>query len=314
MQFSSSHLAIPFILALALLSGCSGGGSSSSAPAISSQAPPPPQPSGTPAVATSFEEQAVMRGLSFGFGFSTSMNEMVRLFAGGAASGDVDGDGDIDLFIVRGDLGPNLLYINEGGMSFREAAGAAGLAYTKDASTNYRHSGPTFADLNGDGNLDLFIGGLENDPSLIFLNDGTGTFTDVTTGSGIDRMDSIHTISAAFGDYDRDGDLDIAMAHWGTPRNSVLPGETETLWRNDSDASGLKFVAVSGPAGISAELKLDSAQGVLGTDHDYTFAPSFADINDDGYPDLLSVADFGGSRIFINQQDGTFERATYTPD
>ena len=235
--------------------------------------------------------------------------QMPRHFAGGAASGDIDGDGDIDLVVVRGDTQANLLFINDGGV-FTEGAMPA-LALPNGGTSNYKLSGPTLADIDGDKDLDIFIGGADGHPSLIFSNDGSGIFTNVTTGSGLDTATSKNTISAAFGDYDKDGDLDLALAHWGTPRDRNAPGETETLWRNDSDANGIKFTAVSAPAGISATL-IPGLLGVVGLDTDYTFAPNFADINDDGYPDLLSVSDFGGSKVYMNNKDGTFTDVTDT--
>src|SRR5690606_22857157 len=125
---------------------------------------------------------------------------------------------------------PNLLYRNEGNLTFVDVAFEAGLAFTRSTTENYRHSGPTFADMDGDGILDLFIGGLDGDPSLIFLNNGDGTFTDATAGSGIDEMLAGRTISAAFGDYDLDGDLDLALAHWGTQWDAKSIGDTEHLW------------------------------------------------------------------------------------
>jgi hypothetical protein len=148
-----------------------------------------------------------------------------------------------------------------------------------------------FADIDGDADLDLFIGGLDNDPSLIFRNNGDGTFTDVTAGSGLETMRASHSISAAFGDYDRDDDLDLFIAHWGTQRNFVNPGDTEHLWRNDSDATGIRFASVSEAAGVS---------------------PSITTLDDplDLYPDLLVVADFNWSQYFVNNQDGTFTNAT----
>jgi hypothetical protein len=310
MQNFAKHTRVSAILSgFLLLAACGGGGGGTTAPVTPAAPPPPPTKTLKP---VTFSDQTATWGVQHSSGFSAGMNGMVAAFSGGAAAGDVDNDGDIDVFVVRGDTQPNLLYINQSGMLFREEAATAGLDYTNGAAANYRHSGPTFADMDGDNDLDLFIGGLEGDPSLLFRNNGDGTFTDVTAGSGIDTMTSLHTISAAFGDYDKDGDLDLAMAHWGTPRNSNAPGETETLWRNDTDASGIKFRAVSAGAGISGELALDLAQGVLGGDHDYTFAPSFADINNDTWPDLLSVSDFDGSRVFLNNRDGTFSNITDT--
>ena len=298
--------------ALFFITACGGGGGSTptATPTASPPPPPPPPPAAQSATPTQFEDQAVLRGVVYASGYSNDLNAMVRLFTGGGAVGDVDGDADLDVFIVPGNSGPNLLYLNQGGTGFTEDAASAGLAFTKSATETYRQSGPVFADMDGDGDLDLFLGGLEGDPSQVFQNDGAGAFTNVTAGSGLDFMSSPYTISAAFGDYDGDGDLDLAMAHWGTPRDQNNPGETETLWRNDSSLTKIAFTAVSMSAGISTELGLDRSGGVLGEDHDYTFAPGFADIDGDGDQDLLSVADFGSSRVFRNEGDGTFTNIT----
>ncbi len=247
------------------------------------------------------------------FPISPEIINIAAIAMAGAASGDYDNDGDIDLFIVRGDIGPNLLYRNTGNLVFEEVADMAGLAYTKSAIENYRHSGPMFADMDGDGDLDLFLGGLDGDPSLIFTNNGDGTFSDVTAGSGIDTLTAAHNISAAFGDYDLDGDLDLFVAHWGTQRDFSSPGDTQHLWRNDTDASGIKFISVSESAGISPTiLTLPDDLIMQQALRDFTFAPTFARINDDLYPDILSVADFNYSQFFINNQDGTFSNATDT--
>lgn len=301
--------------ATALLIGCSGGGGSSGGGSVGTTPPPPPPPPPPPSSGTisptSFTDTAVQRGLVFTSGYTNDVNEMVRLFAGGGAAGDVDGDGDLDVVIVPGNLGPNLLYLNDGSGSFREAAADAGIDYTDGALTNHRLSGPVLGDLDGDGDLDLFMGGLAGDPSLVFENDGTGVFTDVTAASGLMNLTSVNTVSAALGDYDGDGDLDLGLAHWGTPRDPNTPEETETLLRNDSDINGIRFTPVSLAAGISDGIAI-IPNGALSGDFDYTFAPSFADIDNDGDQDFLSVSDFGGSRVFLNRGDGTFENVTDT--
>lgn len=228
----------------------------------------------------------------------------------GVAAGDYDNDGDIDLFIVRGDIGPNLLYRNIGDLVFEDVAIQAGIAFTKSPTENYRHAGPMFADINGDGHLDLFLGGIDGNPSMIFINNQDGTFTDATAGSGIDTMSSPNTISAAFGDYDLDGDLDLFLAHWGVVRDFNSPGDTENLWRNDSDANGVKFTSVSISAGISPTI-INLPDPLITRDTaDWSFSPAFARINDDLYPDILVAADFNHSAVFINNQDGTFTNAT----
>lgn len=256
-----------------------------------------------------FVDVTAVSGIQFTVGFSVRDPE-IPLIAGGVGAGDYDGDGDVDLFVVRGNLGPNLLYRNLGNNVFEDVAMVAGLAYTESPIENYRSSGPTFADIDGDGDLDLFLCGLQGDPSLIFENNGDGTFTDVTAGSGIDLMESHDSISAAFGDYDLDGDIDLFVSHWNTNHSFSNPGDTEHLWRNDSDSNGIRFTSISEDAGISPSIYTNPDPLTEKENTDYTFAPTFARINDDLFPDILSVADFNFSQVFMNNRDGTFANAT----
>ena len=119
-----------------------------------------------------FADVSSARGIDHKSEFSSGLDKDPRYFAGGAAAGDIDNDGDIDIFITRGDTLPNLLFINDGSGNFTDQADIAGLALPKDGTANYKLSGPSLADLDGDGDLDLFIGGVDNDPSLIFRNNG----------------------------------------------------------------------------------------------------------------------------------------------
>jgi len=251
---------------------------------------------------------------------------------GGAATGDCDRDGDIDLFITYGNTGgpdggggPNRLYLNQlaeqdNGLLFEDAAEAAGVANTRtDGRGNDRHSGPAFADMDGDGDLDLFLGGVYGDPNRIFENQGDCRFIDVTSNSpGIENMQAPHTLSAGFGDYDLDGDLDMFLTHWATPDRTyggfgnVRLRETEHLWRNDSDATGIRFVNASEATKISDVVWLTRTYpGTLdfpfsAQDFDFTFTPTFARINDDAWPDIAIAADFGTTQLAINNGDGTF--------
>jgi hypothetical protein len=139
------------------LSGCGGGGGDVPPPQQPAQPPPTPPP-GNPA----FIDFTGPSNINYRFGlspraFSTSgedqsyADQAAEIAIGGAAAGDYDNDGDIDVFITRGDLEPNLLYRNEGGLVFVDVAAAAGVAYTKSASDNWAHSGPTFADRSAAG-------------------------------------------------------------------------------------------------------------------------------------------------------------------
>jgi len=245
---------------------------------------------------------------------------------GGVASGDCDGDGDIDLFITYGNTGgpdggggPNRLYLNQlveqgDGLRFEDFAEQAGVANTRPDGRNDRHSGPTFADMDGDGDLDLFLGGIYDDPSRIYANDGSCRFADVTSNSPeIENMLASHTISAGFGDYDLDGDLDMFLTHWAT-RDSVYAaadgrlGQSEHLWRNESDASGIRFVNVSDETGISDLTWSTRAIDfyVWPQDADFTFTGTFARLDADLWPDIALAADFGTTQLAINNGDGTF--------
>ena len=236
----------------------------------------------------------------------------VREFAGGVAAGDYNNDGWVDLFIVRGDIGPNLLYRNERDGTFEDVAADAGLAYTKSATENYRNSGPGFADMDGDGHLDLFIGGLEGDPAKIYRNKGDGTFEDVTAGSGLEAMNARYTLSSAFGDYDLDGDLDMFLGHWGTQREVGAQVNTENLWQNVTEGGVIRFADVSLASGISPSIIDDDPQESFGEPnrYDFSFSPTFAQITNDRYPDLVIASDFRTSRYYTNDGDGTFTDAT----
>ena len=303
-------------VALALLGAACGGGGSEQPPPPPVSATPPPAPEPEPAPAgLRFTDVTAQSGIGFTHGYANpTPGSEPEEFGGGAAAGDYDGDGLDDLFIVRGDIGPNLLYRNLGGNAFEEVAAQAGVAYTKSATENYRHSGPAFADLDGDGDLDLFIGGLERDPVFLFRNEGDGTFADVTAGSGLEALSSDHTLSAAFGDYDLDGDLDMFLTHWSTRRDVGAMVNTEHLWRNDSEGGRIRFADVSLAAGIAPDIIDPDPTGSSGDprfDYDYTFTPNFAHIDETNrYPDLVIAADFRTSRYFVNNGDGTFRNAT----
>lgn len=207
------------------------------------------------------------------------------IISGGVAAGDFDGDGWTDLYTVGGPDGVDRLLRNGGAGVFEDVTLGSGIARAGTFG-----SGPTFADYDGDGRLDLLIGGVNGTPIGLYRNLGNGAFaaqasTIVSPGP---------TFGAAFGDYDRDGDLDVCLANWTTP-----VGDSARLWRNEG--AGI-FVDVTEAA------EVDSYRGAF--PFDLSFTPNFADINSDGWPDLLIAADFGGSQVFLNDGDGTFTETT----
>ncbi|MDX1563166.1 MAG: VCBS repeat-containing protein, partial [Gammaproteobacteria bacterium] len=304
--------AILLACGVAVLAACGGGGGGAPTPA---PVPTPlPEPAPLPGV-RQFVDATAASGIGFDIGYTRLQPnpDVERIATGGVAAGDYDNDGDVDLFVTRGDIGPNLLYRNNGLGVFTDVAAAAGIAFTATATENYRHTGPAFADMDGDGDLDLFLGGLFGDPSFIYQNSGAAggyTFTNVTAGSGIDTLDRAYNISSSFGDYDLDGYVDLFVAHWGTGFDLADPGDTQHLWRNESSGGTIRFSSVSEVAGLSPSIVTLPDPYVLRQNADWTFAASIARIDGDLYPDIVVAADFNNSQVFLNRGDGTFDNAT----
>ena len=305
------------LAAATALTACGGGGTSSTPSQTTAVVTVQPVVPEAPSIG--FKDVTSNSGLNVTVGFDleskAAQNEVATIFTSGVAAGDYDEDGDIDLFIVRGNLAPNLLFRNDGAMSFTNVSAGAGVGVLTGVDGNtLRHGAPSFADMDGDGDLDLLIGGLYGDPVVVLSNRGDGTFDDVSASAGFTSMTAGFTHSPSFGDYDRDGDLDVLFGHWGTTRLRADIGDTEHLWRNDSDASGISFTSVSVEAGLAPSILInaDPLQETTGSVDvtDLTFSPSFARINDDLWPDILMVADLNTSQVFLNNGDGSFRNAT----
>jgi len=136
------------------------------------------------------------------------------------ASGDYDGDGDVDLYTGR-------LYRNEGHGVFTDATDIAGLATVESAID------AAFGDIDGDGDLDILV--IDGQDVAIYHNDGDGTFDEVTPLTGLKREGGVRALCLA--DYDGDGHLDIYLARIG-------PNQ---LYHNNGDGT---FMDVTETAGV----------------------------------------------------------------
>jgi hypothetical protein len=242
-----------------------------------------------------FTETAEEAGVLYEHGVLTEPTlGVLRLVTGGVGAGDYDGDGWTDLYAIRHRHGTNLLFRNRGDGTFIEVGETAGVALSGlDA-----WSGPSFADVDGDGRLDLFVGSATREP-VLFRNLGDGTFEDITAGAHFGFDPGVY-LGAAFGDYDRDDDLDLYAARWGTFDDEL---QHQHLWRNDGDGTF---------TGATLEAGIDVASSRVGTPdlRFWTQTGTFADVNSDGWPDLLVVSDFNVTQFFRAAGDGMFTDAT----
>ncbi len=124
----------------------------------------------------------------------------------GVVAADVDGDGLADLYFVS-QLGPNRLFRNLGSGRFTDITDDAGVGVADRLSAS-----ASFADLDNDGDPELFVTTVRGG-NLLFENDGSGRFEDVTEVSGLAYTG--HSSGALFFDYDRDGYLDLFLANTG---------------------------------------------------------------------------------------------------
>jgi len=211
----------------------------------------------------------------------------------GGTVGDFNNDGWPDLFIVGGGGTTDTLLINDQQGGFNDESAAWGL------TDLYRGNGATAADYDEDGWMDVFVtsygdlpGATRPSQHRLYRNGGDGTFTNVAVAAGVNHTwERPDGMGAAFGDFDLDGDLDLFVGGWFP----LVFGEGETfegtrLFANRGDGT---FVDVSVPAGI-----LDSRTRGFGA--------VFADMDGDRYPELLIAGDFGTSKYYINNRNGTF--------
>jgi hypothetical protein len=224
----------------------------------------------------------------------------------GCAFLDYDNDGYPDILLVNGKnlVGPGgattmQLYHNNHNGTFTDVTAKSGLAVPMFGL------GVAVGDYDNDGFDDIFVTALGQ--SHLFHNNGNGTFTDVTKAAGLWGPNEFST-SAAWVDYDRDGKVDLVVANYvqwtpqtdifctldGTRKSYCTPeaykGASVRLWHNLGNG---KFEDTTVKAGL-----FDNTAKSLGI--------AVADVNGDGWPDLIIANDTQPNKLYVNKTNGTF--------
>jgi len=230
----------------------------------------------------------------------------------GVAVADYDADGDPDMYV--GNFGANVMYRNNGDGTFTDVARQLGTASADDRKVG---AGACFLDIEGDGDLDLFVANyLEFSydmrmtankrgmpvyvapshfppwPDDLYRNNGDGTFTDVSEQSGV----SLHEgrgMGMVSADYDNDGDTDVFVNNDGDPGNFLFQNDGTGKFEEVGWLSGTAFV-YSG-----------RANGSMGVD--------CGDYDNDGYLDFIVTSyQRQMATLFRNLGDGLFDDVTQT--
>lgn len=262
----------------------------------------------TPSV-TWFVDRAAARGLDFEHVSGAAGRYLLpEIMGGGAALADLDGDGDLDAYLVQSGHLPgsaaldgtavpgNRLFLNRGDGSFIES-------HNSGADDRGYGMGVTVGDYDNDGDVDLYVTNVG--PNVLLQNAGDGTFTDVTIAAGVG--DPGFSTAAVFFDPDGDGDLDLFVVNYVTwslgrerdcydygtgIRNYCDPGNYDApaqdrLFRNNGDGS---FTDVSASAGLPSAF--GNGLGVIS-----------ADFDGDGRADIFVANDKTMNQLWLNRSD-----------
>ena len=240
---------------------------------------------------------------------------IIETTGSGAAFFDFDNDGWPDIFLVngsrlegfpKGQEPTSHLYRNLHDGTFADVTQSAGVGLVGWGQ------GVCAGDYDNDGFVDLFVTFWGHD--ILLHNNGDGTFTDVTRKAGLWHDDVRWSTGCAFLDYDRDGRLDLFVAHYvdlDLPHTPEPGSGAACMWKG--------MPVMCGPRGLKgthSELyhnngdgtftDVSEASGIAKTDAYYCLTALTGDFDNDGWPDIYVACDSTPSMLFHNNHNGTF--------
>jgi len=272
-------------------------------------------PAGYPAV--QFVNVARRAGINFQHFYGQRSTQLPEDMGSGAAWGDYDGDGRLDLYVcniaapltaspeqVAASPASNRLYRNNGDGTFTDVTEQTGVGFKGHGM------GVAWADYDNNGTLDLVV--TSYDRLVLYRNRGDGTFEDVSKTAGFDRFRGFWA-GASWADYDRDGLVDLYVCGYVkykfdpnfvgrssrqytemvpfTINPSSYPPERNLLFRNNGNG---KFTEVARKLGV------DNPTG-------RSLSAAWADFNNDGWPDIYVANDISDNVFYLNLRNGKFK-------
>jgi hypothetical protein len=247
-----------------------------------------------------------------------------------ASIGDVDGDGRLDIVLVKGRHWPlvDRVLLGDGAGHFKPG-------YDLGTASDRSYSG-RLVDLDRDGDLDVVISNDEPDPKLVYLNDGKGHFR---VGSTFGRPEW-PTRNATVADINGDGLPDIVVANRGDKEGANYSCLNRGAGRFDGDCiafsrepattitaadfnrDGLIDLAVPHRDGGQSRVYLAGPNGTFDASRTVAFGPpsatirmtEAADLDGDGLLDLVAIDENVGTMIYFGQRNGTFSEAVRVSD
>lgn len=214
----------------------------------------------------------------------------IMVQAGGIGIGDIDGDTLPDL-VMTTYLEGLRIYRNLGDFRFEDVTAATGVLNYD----NSRPTGVTLGDVDGDGDLDLFVTRWER-PNRLFINDGKGRFTDNAAASKLDY--NLETVQGSLFDADGDGDLDLYVVHYGQMSKMMRQLEKMDSTSKAMNANGqlaepmLPAFSNDSVFALNTQVGMQNFNNLSGPRNENRHS---------GEPDMF----------FLNNGDGTFTEATY---